>query len=386
MKLRTTAVASALLLFIAQLRAAEELKAETASQKSEVRDLADVLQPILEKHKVPALAAAVVKNDRLVGQGAVGLRRSTGKEKVTVDDSFHIGSCTKAMTATLCARLVEQGKLKWDSTIGEVFADQAEKIAPEFHSVTLEQLLNHRSGLPEDRSPSTDIWSGVHELDGPMIRRRRKLVELVLAKKPATKPGEKHQYSNLGYTIAGAMCERVTGKAYEDLMRAELFEPLGMKTAGFGPPGSGKNVDQPQGHAFVLGAILPIPPGEMADNPPIIAPAGTVHCSLADWAKFAAMHVRGARDKDTLLSAESFRKLHTPTDGDYSFGWVSAKRGWAGGTALTHSGSNTIWFAVVWLAPKQDQAFLAACNLATDAGFKAADDAVGAMIQMVDSL
>jgi CubicO group peptidase (beta-lactamase class C family) len=222
-----------------------------------------------------------------------------------------------------------------------------------------------------------------------MLEQRRAFVELVLAQKPTVAPGTKHQYSNNGYTIAGAMCERVTGQAWEDLMREQLFAPLEMTTAGFGPPGTADKVDQPWGH-LVRGATWnPVPPGRAADNPAVIGPAGTVHCSLADWAKYAAFHLRGARGEERMLPADAFETLQTPLPDDdkaYGYGWLVTERDWAGGKALTHAGSNTMWFAVVWIAPKRNAAYLAATNFGQDTAFTACDAAIGKLIEISSAL
>jgi CubicO group peptidase (beta-lactamase class C family) len=277
------------------------------------------------------------------------------------------------------------GKLNWDSTIGEILADQREKIHTDYHAVTLEQLLCHRSGLRADRTPDRIIWPKVRALSGPILQQRRALVELALAKKPAAAPGTRHQYSNYGYTIAGAMCERVTGKSWEDLLRDELFVPLEMNTAGFGPPGNPEAVDQPWGHIVSGTTWTPISPGPQADNPPVIGPAGTVHCSLTDWAKYATFHLRGARGEEPRLPANAFEKLHTPIPGDeeqYAFGWIVTDREWAGGKALTHAGSNTMWFAVIWLAPNRNAVYLAATNAGRDTAFQACDAAISKLIEL----
>jgi len=353
------------------------------------RDLTEILEPIRRKHELPALAAAVVKGDRTAALGAVGVRRAGGKERVGINDCFHIGSCTKSMTATLCAILIEKGKLKWDSTIGEVFSKQADEIHPDYHSVTLEQLLMHRSGLPEDRAPDPILWPKIRALRGRMIIQRKNLVELVLAQKPVVPAGTKHQYSNSGYTIAGAMCERVEGKAWEDLMREHQFAPLGMTTAGFGAPGKASRIEQPWGHLVNVLGWKPVPPGKFADNPAVIGPAGTVHCSIGDWAKYAAFHLRGAQGKEPTLSKETFQKLHTPLAGDdekYAFGWAVMERGWAGGKAIMHTGSNTMWFAVVWIAPERDMAFVAATNVGTNEGFLGCDAAITKLLEIVSVL
>src|SRR5262249_53703034 len=158
-------------------------------------------------------------------------------------------------------------------------------------------------------------------------------------------------YSNQGFTIAGAMLEELTHKTWEELIRKELFEPLHMSSAGFGPPGSTKSIDQPRAHT----ASGPVEPGPQADNPPAIGPAGTVHCSLGDWAKFVSAHLRGENGIASVADAKSFNKLHECPEGQsYAMGWGRMPRPWAGGDVLTHSGSNTMWYCVVWIAPAKD--------------------------------
>ena len=95
-------------------------------------------------------------------------------------------------------------------------------------------------------------------------------------------------YSNQGYAIVGAMLEKITGLDYETLITEKLFKPLRMDTAGFGPPGTTNTVDQPWGHVQKLFMTIPV----QADNPPAIAPAGRVHCSLDDLARFAIFHLQ----------------------------------------------------------------------------------------------
>ncbi len=91
--------------------------------------------------------------------------------------------------------------------------------------------------------------------------------------------------------------------------------------------------------------------------------------------------MKGARGEGGIVAAETFATLHTPDEEDYAKGWIVTERGWAGGTALTHGGSNTLWFATVWLAPEKDMAFFAVTNAGGDSAFKAVDEAVGALIK-----
>jgi CubicO group peptidase (beta-lactamase class C family) len=334
-----------------------------------------LLEPILAQHETPALAAAVIHKGQTVAVGAVGLRKVRSDHHVTVDDRFHLGSCTKSMTATLCGMLVEQGKLRWDATIGETFADISGRIDPAFREVTLEQLLCHRSGLPEDRRPDFVVFPQLVALQGEMLSMRREMVAIAMGRPPAHPVGGEFAYSNIGFAIAGTMCEAATGERYETLMRRMIFEPLDMKTAGFGPPG-GTTVDEPRGHTSLFGWLRPIPPGPGSDNVPLIAPAGTVHCSLPDWAKYVALHLDVERDHPGLLTKKTLAKLHSdPFDQNYGFGWGISRPKWSNREVVSHGGSNSLWIAKITLAPHEGLGILTATNLATAESAKACQEA-----------
>jgi CubicO group peptidase (beta-lactamase class C family) len=107
-----------------------------------------------------------------------------------------------------------------------------------------------------------------------------------------------------------------------------------------------------------------------------------VHCSLADWGKFISLHLQGAQGQGGLLSPQSFQRLHTDPFGDgYGYGWIFTNRDWGGGQVMTHAGSNTMNYAVVWVAPLRDFAVLVATNEAGDGVPEACDEAVWALIQ-----
>ncbi len=332
-----------------------------------------LLAPIRDKRKLPGLVAAIVQGDEVVAIGAAGLRKLGSPEPITIDDKLHLGSCTKAMTATMLARLVERKQLAWDSTVEQVFADLAARSDEGYRGVTLEQLLQHRAGLP-----ANGTWA-LLGLDPSTTKQRLNLIELVLRKPPESAPGTKYAYSNVGYAVAAAMGEKAAGRSWEALIEEELFAPLGMSTVGMGPPGTQGEIDQPWGHLIVGARALPT----QSDNPPSLGPAGRVHCSIRDWSKFISLHLRGARGEPTpMLSPETFARLHrAPADGDYALGWMISERSWAGGRALMHAGSNTMWHCVVWIAPKKNFAVLAATNIAGEDAARGCDDACAAMIR-----
>ncbi len=337
-------------------------------------DTAQTLETLRAKHDLPALAVIVVKAGKVCDRAAVGVRKSGDPALVTTNDVFHIGSCTKSMTATLAAMFIAEGKLRWDTTIADVFPELKGKMDKQYEAVTLEQLLTHRGGVP-GRPPSA-AWKQAWEQQGSPMQQRTEFIQSVLSQPPAAAPGAKMIYSNQGYAIAGAMLEKLTGKPWETLITTRLFEPLQMKSAGFGPPGPKDKVEQPWGHTGKLTLAEPL----QQDNPPAIGPAGTVHCSLDDLACYVMFHLNAGKDGG-LLKPETFRKLHTPpAGGDYAGGWVVLKRGWAGGNALMHNGSNSMWYLVMWLAPEKNFAVIVATNIAGPDAEKGCDAAASAMI------
>ena len=274
------------------------------------KDVSALLAPIIQKHDVPGMAAAVVRNGETVALGVAGVRTRGKPDKIAAADRFHIGSDTKAMTAMLCGILVDEGKLKWGQTLGETFPELKKSMHPQYQAVTLEQLLTHRGGAPGDLTKD-ELWGKLWQHKGTPTSARRLLLQGVTSKPPEATPGEKYIYSNAGYSIAGHMAEKVTGKSWEDLTREKIFRPLGMTTAGFGAPGTRAKNDQPRGHKA---DGSPVEPGPAADNPVAIGPAGIVHCSIGDWAKFAAANLPSAKTK--LVKPETLEKLHTPAPGD----------------------------------------------------------------------
>lgn len=276
------------------------------------------------------------------------------------------------MTATLIGIYVDRGKLDYADTLAKLFA--GETLDPGYAGVTLEQLLQHRGGAPKDVPRA--IWSTMWK-DGDAPDARIKAVRAMLALPPAQSPGT-FVYANAGYMIAGAALERVTGKTWEALMREDLFSPLHMVGCGFGAPGSTGAVDAPWGHSSTLFSLTPT----QGDNPLSLGPAGTVHCPLEAWGKFLTMHVAGARGEPTLVSASTMKHLQTAaTGGDYAQGWSVVHRNWAGsGPVLTHSGSNTMWTAVTWLAPDKNVAMAVVTNRAKGKTPEVVDGVFGPLI------
>lgn len=341
-------------------------------------DVSAAVERVRDAHGLVALGGAVVSGDGLLAIGASGLRRRDASETVTLDDRWHLGSNTKAMTATLAAILVEEGAIGWDTTVAQAFPGFADDIHPDLREVTLVHLLSHRAGLAGD--PTVADWTELPA--GSLPEQRLWLAGRLLGRAPEAAPETAYIYSNAGFIVAGAMLEQATGRPWEALLRERVLEPLGMDGCGFGAPGTAGTVDQPRGHAGE--EITPFEPGPYADNPPALGPAGTVHCPLDDWAAFAALHLRGARGDTEILPRAAFERLHAgpgfsgaPDGFLYGYGWIIRDADdWSDGAVLLHNGSNTLWYAAIVLGPTSDRAYLMVTNQYTGA-----DPAVAALFQ-----
>ena len=332
-------------------------------------DLKEVLAPVVSSNPLPALAAIVFDDQKVIASGAIGVRKFGDPTLVTIEDSFHLGSCTKAMTATLAARIVERGEISWTTTVKEALSLQ--NVDSALENITLLELMSHNAGMPASlKNQPPGLWKYLYYNNtwqkGAKGRADRlKVAELLFSATPAQAVGS-YKYSNAGFMIAGAMLEAATDTEWEDLMRTELFKPLGMKNCGFGPAARPDKVDQPWPHKLGNDKPLLVTPliraPESWDNPRSLGPAGTVSCTISDWAKFGQLHLGDGGD---YISTESMLKLHEVRNASArsALGWFSYKRSWAGGTALTHTGSNLFNFAIVWISPTKKKGVMVATNI-----------------------
>lgn len=317
----------------------------------QIIDLANRIAATREETGVPALAALVMVDGEVRATAAIGERAKGSGVPVTEKDRWHLGSVTKSMTATLVARLVERGVVSWDDTVGVVLGDSIPDMRAAYRSANLRHLLSHRAGLKKGVGKSLRGEFGQNPADP--IADRREWARLALSRKPVGPLEKTFKYSNAGYVIAAAMLEARTGKTWERLIADEVFAPLGLGSAGFGPPGTQDAYDEPRGHRRKSGEYRAV--GLEVDNPAAMGPAGRVHMTLDDLVRYADTHRR--RDPN-YLSAESFEILHTPPyGGNYAMGWVLRSDG-----RLSHVGSNELWYVVASFWPEGKTAGAVAAN------------------------
>ena len=354
----------------------------TATLTVTASPISALLLGVRQRHGLIGLTGAIVASDRVVDVGAAGTRAHASLVPVTIHDKWHLGSITKSMTATLAAVLVEQGALEWTTTLENAFPDFP-GIHLDLRPVPIEPILAHRGGFTNEIGRFS-TWTQMLTGTDPLPAQRRAFAMEVLGTAPEFPPLRTYQYSNVGYMIAGAALEAVTGQQWETLIRTHLFAPLGMDDTGFGAPGVRSAMDQPRGHLGQGAARVALEPDDpRADNPRGLGPAGTVHATMRDLGRYIAMHLAGEQGVADLLQPETIQRLHTPAEGfSYASGWVVTSREWAGGRALVHSGSNLRWYAVVWMAPERDFAVMVATNQGGETAFEATDEAAWRLIQL----
>lgn len=313
------------------------------------------LDAVFAEAAPPALAAGILIREGLGWAGVRGVRRAGRPDPATLEDRWHLGSNTKAMTAAAFARLVDQGRARWDMPLAEALPGLT--LDPAWATTTPGTLMRHRAGLLDAGLVDRAWLIAAHADQGPLPEQRAAFAARALGAPPAGPVGD-FAYGNGNYIVLGAILEALTGQAWEALMAAEVYTPLGLASAGFGPPRDAS----PWGHR---GGVA-VDPAGFADNPRALGPAGTAHMTLADYARFVAAMMGGAPG---WISEDARRRLLTPAAGAppaYAAGWGVGTAPWGGvagpGPTLTHNGSNTMWFATVLAAPERGLGFIALSN------------------------
>lgn len=340
------------------------------------------LSAALKGTQAPAVGVLVMRDGKVASVAVEGVRRNDRPDPVQVGDVWQIGSGAKPMTATLIAKLVDRGVLNWQTPLAKMLPHLAGAMRPEYQSVTLVQLLSHQSGLPHDASDTKFIDSLMTDTR-PLPAQRLALIARALKDKPVAPPGTRFNYSNTGFLVAAVIAERATGVSYENLMRREVFAPLGIMSEGVGIPGSA----EPRGHINGKPVLL------AADsNPLAYAPAGGWYLSLRDWAKYCLDQMAGANGHGRLLKTATYRFMQSPQiktgDDEVGLDWgISPTVMGYTGTFLTHGGSDGMWYADVVLLPAKDSGVLTVSNAGKNmGGDKAAARALKAALSEIAPL
>lgn len=349
-------------------------------------------------HGQPALAAAVLRSGGEVRSAVSGTLVRGETSPALPRHRFHAGSTTKSFTAVLAAQLVEEGRLDWETTLGEALPDVP--MREEHRPVTVRDLLLGASGLllmqRADLEPAERIELLFNELPKNTpdpLEQRRQFARYALAQPPLHARGSRHQYSNAGWALLGHLLEVRTGRSFEQLMQERIFDVLGMSGARVGGwPASPEEPDQPRGHYVEVAGLRPQPLDDPYRFPAWLNPAGGVHLTIDDFAAWAREHLRGLRGEGRLLPAAAYQRIHSPQlrvrademyVGSQTCEELALGLGWAvveaGGYPLSAAdGSGGTFYARLAVLPSHDVAFAALVN--SGAGEPVLSEAIRALL------
>lgn len=291
--------------------------------------------------RAPSLVAAVRRQRQTVWSGA---RSCVDGHSPDGDTQFRIGSLTKTFTAVLVLRLRDEGLLDLE--------DPLEKHLPGtgVGEVTIHQLLGHSAGLgAESPAPWWERTPGTL---------RPELADVLGEQTRMHSPGHRHHYSNPGYTLLGALVEKVRGAGWAEVLRGEILEPLAMHRTGPQPqaPHAG-------GWAVHPWADVMLP--EPAEDLGLMAPAGQLWSTTDDLLRFAAFLAEGDDRVLRYASVEQMREPSAPGEpGDWQFSYGLGLQVVRSGdrTLIGHTGSLPGFLAALWISVEDDVAAVVLTN------------------------
>jgi CubicO group peptidase (beta-lactamase class C family) len=257
-----------------------------------IEELKRRLAAVIETEKVPGIAIAIIGRDGPLWVGGLGVRDLETAAPVDGDTAFRVGSLSKSIIALGVMRLVDQGKLDLDAPLRTVlpraFDNPWETIAP----VTLAQCLEHTAGFDDVRF--TEIFTkdeGLAVRDALAINPRSRVVRW--------RPGTRHAYTNVGYTLAARAIEVVTGEPFDDYIRREILAPMGIADADF----RRTSTLAPRLATGYQGGIA------TAFHPFAHRPSGSLLASAGDLGKLVAFLIKRGEGYPPIVSREGLARI-----------------------------------------------------------------------------
>jgi CubicO group peptidase (beta-lactamase class C family) len=348
--------------------------ATSATATTSTAELDALVEEAVARYQLPGIAVGVIEDGKLVYVGTRGELASGSGQPVTPRTLFKIASNSKAMTASVLARLVDQGKLRWEDPVIQHLPSFQMHDPWVTQNMQVRDLLVHNSGLPEGGGDLM-LWPE------PNLFTRADILAGLAHIKPAYSFRAGYAYDNLLYVVAGEVAAAAGGAPYETLMQRELFQPLGLSRCRVGAWRRDEVDDVAQPHARRGGSNVVVKPdGEQVDAL-VSAAAGGVRCSLADMLTWAMNWLSPNEAQLAWLSPEQRRAAWVPRTpmpiSDRRRAWNGTRiygygHGWRiadvdGVFTASHTGTLSGMYSVMTLLPDRKSGFVVLINGEADA-------------------
>jgi CubicO group peptidase (beta-lactamase class C family) len=301
------------------------------------------IDSVLKAHKVIGLAYTVVSAEKEIESAIWGVRQIATSDFIQLSDRFHIGSNAKAFTAFLAARMVESGKITWDTKFFDIFPDLKAAAKENYYNITIKDLLSHRAYLQAFRAG--EDYTKIVSTDSSARGQRIAFAKYALTLDPVKFPqGQSYSYSNGGYILAAAMLEKITDTSWEQ-QAIQLFNLEMGLGIDFGFPNR-LNRKQPWGHLSEGNKRIATAPDHAYRLPSASIPAGDMNTTIQEYGKWLRHYLLGLQGKDTYLKEETYKFMLFGLP-EYSMGWANIIKGdkihyamheGSAGTFFSHAG------------------------------------------------
>ncbi len=328
------------------------LGVSTISFGQKTTQFADSLR---NEYKIPEISYAVIDSKSTLEIVALGRHSVDLQDTATLNDRFHIGSNTKAMTAFIIAKYVEKGKLKWTTKFFDLFPEWKAKSNPEYAGISLKDLLSHKAGIQPFQGEGD---AQIPDFKGANPEKRKQFGQFVLTLEPV-KLDEQNPfiYSNAGYTLATLMLEKVTGKSWEQLVEKVFNKDLKLNVK-LSWPENQKRKDT-WGHSTENDKLIPVP-STVDYHLDYTEPAGDINIKLIDYVKFIQLNLKGLEGQNNYLKSENYKFIHKGVE-NYSLGWFNIYEN--DKELSVHSGTGAFtYFSIVHIDRIKGKAYIVFTN------------------------
>ncbi len=324
----------------------------------------DIVEARMAVNQIPGFALAVVQDGETVYSEGFGVTDMDSEQPVTPETVFLLASTSKPITSIAVMQLVEEGKMALDAPVTD-YLPYFEMADERYQDITIEQVLTHRSGIPEGGGFLGEVVEPEFD-DGAAERYVRSMADMEML----FAPDEDWAYSDMGYNLLGDVIAKVSGQSFEEYTRQHIFEPLGMEQTTF-LLSEVPTTTLAQPHVMDAAGKMGVADVMPYSRP--FAPSDTLLSSIADMSRLAqASFNHGELDGERILSEESWQQMwtvQTPTwfgdfldnvAPDYAYGWYWGDV--AGHPIVHHVGTEAGYQNMFMLAPEDDLAVIAMGN------------------------